>query len=89
MRRHWLVMQVPAAKSRHLDAPDMTAPRVDRVAAVDEYAPKKPHLDLKRDIAKKLHKLDRETQRAIDELGAELALQQQREATQAAGAPAD
>jgi len=31
-------------------------------------APKKPNWDLKRDVAKKLEKLDRRTQRAIAEL---------------------
>lgn len=70
-------LQVPAAKARALDtvtvAPDDPAAKQ---TAIDAYAPKKPHMDLKRDAARSLRKLDRETQRAIDELRVEVELQQ-------------
>lgn len=39
---------------------------------IEAYAPKKPHLDLKRDVAKRLAKLERKTQQAIWELAQEL-----------------
>jgi len=47
----------------------------DDQTAINAFAPKKPHQDLKRDVAKALRKLDRQTQRAIDELRVELELQ--------------
>jgi len=42
--------------------------KIDQLASVDAViatAPKKPNWDLKRDIAKKLEKLDKRTQRAL------------------------
>ena len=67
-----------AAKPRALDAAAVavdtaTAPQQ---TAIDAYAPKKPHMDLKRDAAKSLRKLERATQRAIDEMRVELELQE-------------
>ena len=48
-------------------------------------APKKPNWDLRRDVAKKLEKLERRTQRAI----IELLQQEQRSALEASGGQAD
>lgn len=48
-------------------------------------APKKPNWDLRRDVAKKLEKLERRTQRAITEL----LQQEQRSANEASGGQAD
>jgi coiled-coil domain-containing protein 12 len=48
-------------------------------------APKKPNWDLRRDVAKKLDKLERRTQRAI----VQLLQQEQRGALEAGGGPAD
>lgn len=69
---------MPAAKPRALDAPKPTGrlDGADKQSAIDSYAPKKPHLDLKKDVAKSLRKLERATQRAIDELYLELQLQE-------------
>lgn len=69
-------VQVPAAQPRDLDKVTVAADGEPNQTAIDAYAPKKPHLDLKRDAAKSLQKLDRATQRAIDELRVELELQQ-------------
>lgn len=69
-------MQVPAAQPRDLDRVTIAADAEPNQSAIDAYAPKKPHLDLKRDAAKSLRKLERATQRAIDELRVELELQQ-------------
>jgi hypothetical protein len=71
------VFQVPAAKPRALDAPKLSqqSDGEDRKSAIDAYAPKKPHLDLKKDVSKSLRKLERATQRAIDELLVELHMQ--------------
>jgi hypothetical protein len=48
----------------------------DHQTAIDAYAPKKPHLDLKRDASTAMRKLQRATQQAIDELRVELELQE-------------
>ncbi len=48
-------------------------------------APKKPNWDLRRDVAKKLEKLERRTQRAI----VQLLQQEQRGALEAGGGQAD
>lgn len=71
-------MQKEAAKPRELDAPKPSAlaqVTKDDQTAIDAFAPKKPHLDLKRDVAKALRKLQRQTQHAIDDLRVELELQ--------------
>lgn len=71
-------MQKEAAKPRELDVPTRsTLAEVikDDQTAIDAFAPKKPHMDLKRDVAKALRKLERQTQRAIDELRVEVELQ--------------
>lgn len=71
-------MQKEAAKPRELDAPKPSAlaeVTKDDQTAIDAFAPKKPHVDLKRDIGKALRKLERQTQRAVDELRIELELQ--------------
>ena len=66
-----------AAKPRALDAAAVAADvdAAPQQTAIDAYAPKKPHMDLKRDAAKSLRKLERVTQRAIDEMRVELELQ--------------
>ena len=71
-------VQVAAAKPRPLDAakPAPLPEPAQQRTAIDEYAPKKPHADLKRDASKSLRKLERATQRAIDELRVELELEQ-------------
>lgn len=71
-------MQVAAAKPRALDAATIKPAEPSsqpNETAIDAYAPKRPHMDLKRDAAKSLRKLERATQRAIDELRVELELQ--------------
>ena len=71
-------MQVPAAKPQALPPATIT-PATDAAAqhtALDAFAPKKPHLDLQRDASKALRKLERATQRAIDELRVEVELQE-------------
>lgn len=67
------MLQVPAAKAPELDAPttEADAPMTQQ-DVIEAYAPKKPHLDLKRDVAKRLAKLERKTQQAIWELAQEL-----------------
>lgn len=75
-----VLTQIPAAKPRALDEPAPAPAQEAEQTAIDAYAPKKPHLDLKRDAARSLRKLERATQRAIDELRVELQLQEGQEA---------
>jgi hypothetical protein len=73
-----VLVQKEASKPRELDAPapsTLVEAIKDDQTAIDAFAPKKPHLDLKRDVAKALRKLERQTQRAIDDLRIELELQ--------------
>ena len=69
----------------------MLVPRVKKDRALAQadllvnVAPKKPNWDLRRDVAKKLEKLERRTQRAI----IELLQQEQRSALEASGGQAD
>lgn len=73
-----LCAQKEAAKPRELDAPKpstLAEVTKDDQTAIDAFAPKKPHQDLKRDIAKAMRRLERQTQRAIDDLKVELELQ--------------
>lgn len=73
-----LFLQKEASKPRELDAPaSSTLADVikDDQTAIDAFAPKKPHMDLKRDVSKSLRKLERGTALAIDELRVELELQ--------------
>lgn len=76
--------RVEAAKARPLDEPaaEGGAPRTQQ-EIIESYAPKKPHLDLKRDAAKRLRRLERATQRAIDELRVEVELEEGGAAEQA------
>lgn len=70
-------IQKDASKPRELDAPaSSTLADVikDDQTAIQAFAPKKPHMDLKRDVAKSLRKLERATAQAIDELRVELEL---------------
>lgn len=72
-------MQKEASKPRELDAPaasTLAEAIKDDQSAIDAFAPKKPHMDLKRDVAKSLRKLERRTAQAIDELRVELELQE-------------
>lgn len=71
----------PVAQAKFEDpvaapAPTMASPE-DAIAAI---APKKPNWDLRRDVAKKLEKLERRTQRAMIELMQEEEKRRQEEA---------
>lgn len=72
-----LCLQKEASKPRELDAPSSSTlieAIKDDQTALDAFAPKKPHMDLKRDVARSLKRLERSTARAIDELRVELEL---------------
>ena len=83
------VVQVAIANPEDVAEPDVKvrpelASTIDAVIAT---APKKPHWDLKRDVDKKLEKLERRTQRAVFELAQEEEARRFREAGGVADTP--
>jgi hypothetical protein len=72
-------MQKEASKPRELDKPaasTLADVLKDDRTAIQAFAPKKPHMDLKRDVAKSLRKLEHATAEAIYELKVELEMQE-------------
>ena len=81
-KRSGCLLQKEASKPRELDAPaasTLAEAIKDDQSAIDAFAPKKPHMDLKRDVGRQLRKLDRRTAQAIDELRVELEMQEAEE----------
>ena len=60
--------RVEAAKVPETGAPEEEEDQTNEEAAVVDVAPKKANWDLKRDVEKKLKKLERRTQNAMIEL---------------------
>lgn len=78
-KRQSFVLQKEASKPRELDAPaasTLAEAIKDDQTAIDAFAPKRPHMDLKRDVGKSLRKLERRAAQAIDELRVELEMQE-------------
>jgi len=55
----------PPPPTPSLPLPPAPPPSIDKQALLLSVAPKKPNWDLKRDIADKLERLERRTQRAL------------------------